>query len=145
MSGWGKAASSIYATAACCRSAEESGQATIGVLVEVVDAVNGRAHGHTLPRQGILIGSPLERLLKRDLACAATVRHGEGLIQHLKRRAPRYARASRPPLGIAAAALGEPACVGCRRPARLFAHEAGTTRRGSKPVRADQRSIATST
>jgi hypothetical protein len=108
------------------------------------DPFQNLAHGHGLPRQGILKGPQLKCFLERDLTRAATVRHGEGLIhQHLKSRARRCARASRPSLGIAAAAFGEPAWVGTIP--RLVAHDAGTSRRGSRPVRVDQRSIATST
>ena len=42
--------------------------------IALCDPFHDLAHGHALPRQGILIGPLLKRLLQCDLACAATVR-----------------------------------------------------------------------
>src|SRR6266404_423207 len=110
------------------------------------DPFHDLAHGHALACHSILISPLLKRFFHRYLARATMVSYGESPFPQCVERGGLWGtRGGWASPKIAAAALGEPARVRCRTGAGLIAHDAGSSRRGSRPVLADQRSIATST
>src|SRR5260370_22302935 len=101
------------------------------------------AHGHGLAFQGILINPVLKRLLQPNLARHAITNNGEGLIdQYLENGGLWGRRSGRAAARIAAAALAEPATVRRLLGSRIVVHDAGPSKRRSRPVLSDQRSIA---
>src|SRR5260370_5320410 len=119
------------------------GQASVAVQYPFRDF----AHGHGLAFQGILINPVLKRLLQPNLARHAITNNGEGLIDQCLENGGLWGRRSgRAAARIGAtAALAKPATVRRLLGSRIVVHDAGPSKRGSRPVLADQRSIATST